>query len=248
MRNVLILLVCCSAFLLSACNRYDSAVTSLPGTISGFVSIINESGSSLADKRGVRISLDGTNYSAISDSSGHWKLGDVQAGVYNIAFSKDSFGTNKVISYNFAGNGNAFIQQMQIAAIPKITSTNESVEVDTSSGTWSLKVKGSISQVAADSTIRIVLLFFGRDANVSSDPQKYVAASNSFVASGDNRFSPVIYLQQLHSMGFKSGEKVYLASYAASKQFFRYIDVNTSRNYYCGISDRRMNYVVFVVP
>ncbi len=248
MRSVIVVLCCWTLIFAASCNQYDSPVNAVPGTISGKVNVNDEDGNSLRDLSGVTISLDKTSISTQSNADGTWTLKDVPAGVYSISFSKPGYGLNKVISYNFAGNGDAYLSTTQISAIPELTSFVSSTSLDTSNEVRAILIEGAVSKVIDLTMNRTVILFLGRSEAVSSDPATYVGQSLAFVPGGTNKFTQIFSAQQLRSMGFDSGEKVFITSYAASKQYYRYVDVRNGRNFFCGISDKKQNFASFNVP
>ena len=68
---------------------------------------------------GIRISIDGTNYSAISDKEGRWEMDNVPPGTYNISFTKYGYAMEKWVAYSFAGNGTAYLGITDIYQIAK---------------------------------------------------------------------------------------------------------------------------------
>src|ERR1051325_6030649 len=86
-------------FLVGCGNSINPQLT---GTMVGYVVAIDSTGSS-HDNSGVKISIDGTSYSTLSDSKGRWQLDNVIPGTYNISFTKENYAMEKMIAYRFVG-------------------------------------------------------------------------------------------------------------------------------------------------
>ncbi|MBS1537572.1 MAG: hypothetical protein JST20_07480 [Bacteroidetes bacterium] len=92
----------------------------LIGSISGSVSLVNSINSS-----GVEIKLLETSQSTLSDSLGNWVINDVKAGIYTIVCSKSTYGTSKLLNYQFIGGGISRIStNIQLTKIPEYTANN----------------------------------------------------------------------------------------------------------------------------
>lgn len=94
-----------SFLFLSACGGENvvDVINELPrGTIQGTVALTSNDTSRYA-LDGVKVSLDGTSLTAISDVSGKWKIDNVPSRTYNITFEKENFGYTKLFSFGFLG-------------------------------------------------------------------------------------------------------------------------------------------------
>ncbi len=74
------------------------------GPVAGIVRCYTETGKNLP-LSGVKVSIENTNISAISDASGNFILPGVTEGVYTIVYSKDSFGTKKTFNFPYPSGG-----------------------------------------------------------------------------------------------------------------------------------------------
>lgn len=233
----LIMLVCASG-----CNQYDAPLVT--GSIAGFVTPIDESGATLA-RDGVKVTIEEAGKSAMTNSDGYWIINDIPAGIYTISFSKNNFSTNKVVAYQFVGNGTAFITNTQLPIIPPYNTTIDSVWYDTTSDP-AVVISGSMSRPQPQN--RTVLLFMNKQTPVTSNPKEYSSVVTSFVSALSTNFTERIPVTQFVELGYPRGSTVYITSYATSKLYYRYVDIETGRNYYSGIMPSGTNRVSVVVP
>ncbi|GEM_PF-5592037 len=56
---------------------------------------------------GVQIKMEGTSFSALSDSNGYYSFTGVPTGTYNVSFTKPGYGTVRWMSATVTGGGNA---------------------------------------------------------------------------------------------------------------------------------------------
>jgi len=242
MKHILPLWALILTLCIGSCNQYDAPTVT--GSITGYVSPIDESAANLP-RNGVKVTIEEAGKSTISDANGYWIVNDVPAGIYTISFSKDSFSTNKIIAYQFVGNGTAYTATTQLPKVPPYITTIDSVSYDTSGGK-SVLISGTQSRPQTQN--RTVLLFLSKNSTVSANPKEYSAVVLSFVSALSTSFAEAIPVSQLQALGFSSGNTVYVTSYATSKQYYRYIDLATGRNFYSGVMQSPTNTRSFVVP
>lgn len=145
---------------------------------------------------GVTVSLEGTNLSTTTASDGTWKIDGVPKGVYNVSFTKEGFGPQKIFSYQFIGSGEAVVPDQPMCAVG-----NAFVKE------FSFTKSGGSTVVRAAPTIEgmtnLYVVFFGKNQNVSHQPGTYVFYSyhDTYVDIG-GFFSP--------------GERVYAVAYPVS--------------------------------
>src|SRR2546421_435380 len=78
------------------------------GDLTGRVKLSSANGYS-PDFGGVTIAVEGTSFSATSDSAGYWTIKDLPSGTYSVSFSKPSFDTWKNTAYQFVGGSVSWI-------------------------------------------------------------------------------------------------------------------------------------------
>lgn len=80
----------------------------MPGNIVGFVQVFDTLSNLMNDNSGVKVSLPGTSYSAMSDATGRWQLTNVPPGTYKIFFSKPGCSGFEDFNVAFQGNGSYY--------------------------------------------------------------------------------------------------------------------------------------------
>lgn len=108
MKSWFVVLWIVAGLCLTGCSE-DAVLNAPQGGIAGFAGLRDLDGSRLKDQSGVRVSLKGTEYAALSDSIGRWTISDVPAGIYDIILSKEGFATNYIRAFQFVGGGTAYI-------------------------------------------------------------------------------------------------------------------------------------------
>jgi len=92
------------------------------------------------------------------------------------------------------------------------------------------------------------MLFFGKTASVSYEPNKYLYYTFIYVGSG-NSFTGYIYSVSLYSYGIASGDKVYIVAYPATNGGWNsYIDPETGKDFITSIKSTPSNIDSVIVP
>lgn len=232
-----------------SCNRYDNITeVSIPnGAITGFIFPVDYMGRPVSDKSGITVSLEGTSISANSDKTGKWTLSNVPAGVYNISFSKSDYSTNKIVAYQFVGNGTAFIPTAYIPQEPPFKSNIDSLMMVNNDSDTLVTLFYSISG-AAQNYSRALTIYMHNQPDVSSIPSKYSTFTTGFMASGSTTGSITIPLQSLLDMGFERKKELYFRCYANSRTTYRYTDIATGRLVISGIESNPSGTRVITLP
>ncbi|MGE3801407.1 MAG: carboxypeptidase-like regulatory domain-containing protein [Candidatus Kapaibacterium sp.] len=234
----------------------------LTGVLTGKVIVYDQYGNREQDKSGVKVEVDGTSYTGISEPDGYWHIENLPAGTYVITMSKDGYSQYKHYAYPFVGGGEGFVHQTDLHQIPTykiesfwagyVDTATKKMEVllyDSATGRPYHDVKdtlvsvapyfvayGRMSQPPSVNNYQSLILFTGRNPDVSSTPGKYE------------------YLQTLRSepnsqdFGFKlngtltyysAGETIYLKAYpvASAANANYYSNPLTGEQFFIGISD-----------
>ena len=125
---------------LSGCQ--EEKIVMPKGNVVGFVKLFSEEGSAVADKSGVKITVN-EKHSALTNDAGRFELTGMEPGTYTLTFEKDGFGTMKRFNFIFAaGNVPALVSDVNLGELPDINILDHSVSVANGIAT----VTGSISE------------------------------------------------------------------------------------------------------
>jgi len=261
MRNLII--TCFLVIILFCCGCKDSTTSpGIDGTMIGYVVAHDTVGPS--NNSGVKISLEGTNYSTLSDSSGRWEMTNIPPGTYTIAFTKDNYATEKTIAYKFAGNGTDFLYTQNIYAILWMKTTLVIRPFDNDVATFSSRI---FRNDPLESLPGTVMLLFGKDSLLSP------LNSNSYFYRIDNLYQSVppdsttgysfsfSVKYELLTAGFKHGDKIFCEAFPSNLKVYlqdpvtsyqvlgpSYIDINTYKRIYTGFGNNHSEVKSFILP
>lgn len=215
----------------------------LTGDLFGYVKLYDEHYRQLTDNHGVAVSVENASYSAASDSSGKWILKNVKAGVYNISFSKNAYGTVNVPSFQFVGGGNVLLGTKVMGQKP--TSRVLSVSIDTTGGssTQTLNFLGSLS--GDTSYYRYVIVYSNSDSTV--DSSNYVSIGEAYTTVGSSTFFGNFYLGDLRDHGIVKGMTVYLLWHTYNPVADLYVNPSDGKGTFSALSVTRLK-TSFVMP
>jgi hypothetical protein len=234
------------SFLVS-CSETVIPVTVTPvltGSISGFVYLYEEDGSQTIDKSGVKVSIEGRNNYAYTNSDGRFSLQNVAAGIFNIVFEKEGFGMNKVIAREFIGGGDAYLYDIGLYKFPSFNVKSLNLTIVTNQPPY-LTMSGNLSD--ARNYPRYLIIFFGKNENVNNDPKNYLYYDITDAGPGSSSYSSSIYYKWfLLQSGFNSGETVHVAAYSTSYDYWGVYDPITGREFfYCvGTSPVKSSFIL----
>lgn len=221
----------CLAFIvfLGGCN--DSTVNTTEetskGSIVGMVTLMNQWGKPIEpyykNWDGVRVSLEGTEYTAVTDSAGRYELKNVLPGAYTIRFEKEGYGTMKIIGYNFAGSGQSVIKKRtSVSQIPRYIAVIDSVE-----NIPSTKLFGHISEQIPLGGKGGVVVYVGTTPDISyKDPTTYKYYSALSLLNFSRHAERFVFpFGKYASSRLEAGEKYYAKIYPMG--LGSYIDIET---------------------
>ncbi len=216
----------------AGCSDSNTATTNtsgdgVTGTLVGTIIRLNDyRGRSMSDKSGVLVSCEGTSYSALTDSDGNWIIHDLPSRTYVISFSKPGFYTWKDLGFPFTGGGVMrynniyFSGSVELGEFAKFTVTLDAVIMP--KGTALGGIYGHTSSNTPDSAIVGMHVIFGRTPQLTAeDESSYLLGYNfpngltSPTGGRDTTVSlaSVMNKNVYSSMGFVSGETVYVRAY-----------------------------------
>ncbi len=196
------------------------------------------------DNSGITVTAEGTGISAVTGADGRWVLSQLTMGTYTLSASKVGYGTAKTIGYQFVGGGQSWYGELSIGELPGFRVTGLSAAPLTAAVQLTMTLTAD-----ARSYPRILRVFYGNSANVSSDPRTYTSTA----AYGLGNQQPSTYVlgigtSDLYSRGFRSGGTAYLVIFAEGGYYSAYPDMSTNRNWYGSLNPTPSNVVSFVVP
>lgn len=201
-----------ASVLLGSCK--SNPVTTIPnGSINGTVTLVGNGTGPLSSSAGVTAALDGTNYSAQTDSNGFWHIDNVAPGNYDVVVSKAGFGACRVYGVTVEGPGTAHVDDgMYIGIAPTDIPTIKSVTI--ANGALSIEGGGAV-------------IFFDRNPNMQPGDAHTASTYTEGLKplpSLDSGTTTAFSIQSLHNVGLPSGSTVYISS--SDADIFGY-----SRNY-----------------
>lgn len=244
MSSFIVLTVCIMSFIQTGCKSKDEAVAPvITGSLIGSIALFDLNGNSVANLSNTQITLEGKNVTAKTDSTGRWKLQGVAEGTYTLVFSKNGYGSRKIINYHFAGIDSVDVGLTSLYQYPGYWIYNLS-PVSTVSGisiygrfigSWSL-------------SYRNIRLFFGKSLSVSSDPAQYVFSAGIALDPSASEFYTSISQQILTDNGFASGKEIFVAAYSEGFIPNSYTDPVTGRQIYPNINPNISNRINVTIP
>ncbi|NNV56413.1 hypothetical protein GD597_13160 [Panacibacter sp. KCS-6] len=241
----LVLVLGCIA-LAVACNKSDFVPNGGSNEkLNGSVKLYDDLGNPIISN-GMTVSLQGTSYSTVTDSSGKYSFKNLPFGTYTLVFTKQGFGTYKLDTFRFADNFSdtpVLAPEKILGAMATTSISNLSITIDTLADT--IKIISTVQPPANADTARGIRLFFGSTQAVSA------TAYNSFSglykakqATGSARFS----YADFYSLGYRTGDSVYVKSYGESLVPNDYIDISTGKSVFPNVNNNTVAAVGFVLP
>jgi hypothetical protein len=232
--------VLCLVILLFSCKReiiYEGPTGELAGKIT-------LSGVNVKDNSGVLVTIDGASPTlhTTTNAKGEYSIQNVKTGIYDIVFTKDSFSTFKIISFQFiGGNVPSYVYPRTLYKLPYFSITD--LKVDTgryNSYNGFVTVSGLLPN--SPNIVFRYYLSYSPDVSYTNYQQTGYLYSNPGENLSFNFNSNVL-------KNFISGEKIYLILYPSS--FYNtqtYIDMVTGNPVY-GVNVSMASAIVsFVLP
>jgi len=260
MRNIitnfflLVFIFCCG------CKNSSSPTSVLNGNMIGKVVAYDTAGLN-PDNSGVKISIDGTSYSTLSDSKGRWELDNIPPGTYNISFTKEGYAMEKMVAYRFVGNGTDYLFSQDIYQMIKINATIVTRPFDNGATYFSCKL---FRFDPSESLNGLALILFGSDSSfnpLEPSSYRYSALGRNITLDSVTGYNIYIRVADLIAAGFHSGDKIYCADYGSNITAFvwdiqkqesiitpSYFDIATGNEVYTGFEGSRSEVKSFILP
>lgn len=221
---------------------------SLTGNISGLVTLTDSNGVQPVNRSGVTVSIEGTSFSAVTDSTGRWQINSVTTGNYTIDISKNTYGMSKIQNYQFVGGGTSYVGNTNLSEVPNFSVSNLAYTVSTGG---KIIVTGTLSYTSSQTNGRNILIFVGNSASVSSSPALNLGVVAAYDSSMGTSFSVNITDETFSNLGLGQGSPAFLIAYASSAppaNCSRYVDQTTGRFNYTSLSSATSNVLQVITP
>ncbi len=239
-----ILAVLLLAGFLPGCKGEDGpAGPSLTGQLIGYAYLYDLNAVRATDQSGITVVAEGTSVTATTASDGRWVLSGLPTGTYTIAFSKTGYGTAKRISFQFVGGGQTSFGSIYLFQLPGFTIGTLSATVSSGAVYIGGTLTGSLPEAP-----RVVRIFIGTTASVSSDPSNYAFTIGTVVSDTGTTFITAVASQSFAAYGFTVGQTAYIVAYPDALGSSAYLDLSTGKYYYPNLNPIPSVVVSAVVP
>ncbi len=266
MRYPLLLTAFAMSILFSQCkDKSETPVPAVPsstvkkGDAVGFVELRDEYNITLAEKSGVRVSVENTQIVATTDANGKFALNGISEGPCTITFEKEGFATKKIYLLYFFGGGNSpfylndfygntssdgYSNSNNLILIKPSTSIITNLEFTKGPAYEPFQFKGN----STDSIERQVRIFIGKTASVSTSD--YIYSMRTYL--GYTSFTPFkvsfyVSPQMLNSLGLPKGSTVYLVAYTETTNAYSYQLYNENKTLFPCLGQTPSNVVSFAL-
>ena len=251
----ILLLSMCSLF---GCKSNSSTPSTEPtGNLSGDVILYDQNCNTLTDNSGVKVDIEGTAFSAVTNSKGSWTISGLPAGSYSIAFSKSGYDTTKFGNYHFVVGGAGYFDKINFYQVPAFSPILTSIRLadslikgtDTTIVAARSGISGTFTNISWINKQLEGIVYFSTDPLVSPNNITSVVYSIAISASPN---SPDFFERtpafDLYSRGFKSGDKVYAVAYSSGCNISSYLDAKSGKYIHTGYGKIASNVISSILP
>lgn len=230
-----------------ACSKESEDIFdhSLPPEGVGNVYLYNESTQRVSDA-GMRVYIENSLpwIEDITDSSGRFVLNSIPQGTFYLVFEKEGFGTHKRAYYRFPGPTSGPFYFDASPSLGQISSTRiTDLQVDTAGENFVFQV--TTDPPGSASNFRYVRFLLSSDPNI--DHQNH-EVSLPPLAWGINPFQFNISTALLKTLGYTSGQTVYIRAFGDSYWSNEYQDPVTQKSVFPNLNPDAAAAVSVVVP
>ena len=222
------------------------------GNIAGLILLYDEDGKTLTNRSGVTVSIDNSTVSTKTGIDGKFLFDSIPAGTYDISYSKEGFGTGKIMGlyHEAANHATTLIKNSESMAVNSSLAISNLVIQAFDPAVQQLGVTGvHIVPVFNNSTNKEkwVHLFFSDNSNVSAT--NYQADEKIRATGGANEFTNFnMTTNWFESLGFKKGQTIYVIAYGDSFLADSYTEPLTNQTVFPSLSNKPSAAVSFVIP
>ena len=220
----------------------------LKGNLSGNIILMDSLDSRTNNNSGAIVSIEGTTFSATSNTQGAWAINDLPTGTYTINCRKQGYDSHIDLGFQFVGGGTARMDLIYLHPLPNFI-INE-ISVSSSIIDKEIIITGILNSVGYHS----IVLFLGRSISVSSAPSTYLyyeyGNTNNTGVGVYNTFTNYIRSDYLSLYGISSGEKIYIKVYptALGGWMNSYTDPETGNQVFTGLGTGSSRIDSIIIP
>jgi len=119
MKSTLFVLVAALLLTQYGCRDHSSSPEG-NGSIVGRIILFDSSQNILSDYSGIKVTIDGSTRTTLTDSSGYWQFSNLDEGTYNVTATKEGFGTYHWYE-QMINNGRVDVATVALARMPDKT-------------------------------------------------------------------------------------------------------------------------------
>ena len=194
------------------------------GNITGTVLLYTNEGAVSADNSAVTVSIDNNNVSTKTGADGKWTLDSIPSGTYDITYSKEGYGSGKLMGVNHTATNHATTLISHARSLNQISNIAvtaiQTAFFDANSNIASLIQSGIAPNgvhiepvfVNTSATLKPIRLFFSDNAGVSA--ANYSATEKERFSGKGNEMTDYNHsIAWFVSRGFKPGQTIYVKAY-----------------------------------
>jgi len=243
MKQLFAIILIFSTFIFaSSCGGEDNDIDPpIPtkGIIKGSVNLYDEGTEKIA-AAGMKVSVEGTSISALTNSEGNFELIDVPFGSRTLIYEKEDYGTYKYFIPEYDDN-------LVINISPSLGKKSKTKIITGAATVDGTAVKVSYVTEGTNTSDRYMRYFLGNDQTVTNE--NYTAVSEIFYSDANNNPAQHIFTQQdMIDLGFSSGSQVYVKAYGESFWANDYEDPDLNKRIFPNLNENSSEPVVFMVP
>ncbi len=217
------------------------------GDLTGQVVLLDSNEHYVQDKSGVTIQIEGTSFSALTDTGGYWTIKNLPSATYSLSFSKPTYNTWKNTSFEFVGGGLTWFgmdfpingSTVRIEQSPTFTIFLDSIGVaggDSGIVNTDPSIYGRFSTPTTDANRKNLRVFISRNPNlIIDDPSTCFSYTDFQVTNWQYQSKTadgfkINIPSQFYLTGIAPGEKLYVRAYPMhTSGLGGYYDVKTHK-------------------
>lgn len=222
-------------------ENYITQTGSIIGTVS-----LSDADTQLTDLAGVRVTLEGTAFTAITDSLGRWQMDHVPARSYKLNLTRENFGEVDLTVLHY-GIAPTIVPSQRLCKIPSCPPYLDSLMHNAETS----YLMGHVPCVPENTATRVVY-FFSNSPDVSKEEGMYQA--QRLTSNAQLLYCPVSHYDfmpggEWGSSGIDPTQRIYVVAYAVGcVNYWFKSDQLIGEPTYSSISNEPSNVFSFILP